>query len=120
MARLANINLAVSDPARSLAFYRSALGLRETPRSAPPGFIQLWADDAGTLTLSLQQRGASSAAAQPGGCELGFEVDDLEAARAALEAAGAGAVTPQRMGWGEAIDARDPDGHALTIYRLRR
>lgn len=37
---------------------------------------------------------------------------------ATLEAAGA--VTPQRMDWGEAIDARDPDGHALTLYRLRR
>lgn len=39
---------------------------------------------------------------------------------AALEAAGASAVTPQRMDWGVAIDARDPDGHALTLYRLRR
>lgn len=119
MARLANLVLAVSDPARSLAFYRAALGLRETPRSAPPGFIQLWADDAGTLTLSLQQREASSAEARPGGCELGFEVEDLDAARAALEAAGATDLAARRMGWGEAIDARDPDGHALTLYRLR-
>lgn len=114
-AFLRNVTLVVQDPERSRAFYGSVLDLPDA-REAGPGFVML---QAGEVTLILQPAAASSAAPQPGGVELGFEVADVDAVRAALLAAGGTVGGLQRMGWGEALDARDPDGHALTLYCRR-
>ncbi|ALW89443.1 hypothetical protein GCM10008956_00130 [Deinococcus arenae] len=114
-ASLRNVTLVVRDPHASRAFYRSVLDLPDAP-DAGPTFVML---QAGPVTVILQPAAASSAAPQPGGVELGFEVPDVDAAREALLAAGGTAGDVQRMGWGEALDARDPDGHALTLYRRR-
>ncbi|GHF45906.1 catechol 2,3-dioxygenase-like lactoylglutathione lyase family enzyme [Deinococcus metalli] len=113
--QLRNVTLAVRDPAASRTFYHSVFGLPDSPR-ASPGFVML---DAGGVTLIFQPPGAGGAAAEPGGVELGFAVPDVTATRDALLAAGAQVGELQRMGWGEALDARDPDGHALTVYRQR-
>ncbi|WP_168734834.1 VOC family protein [Deinococcus sp. KSM4-11] len=113
--QLKNLTLAVRDPAASRAFYRSVFGLLDAERASPE-FVML---DAGGLTLILQPLDASGAQERPGGVELGFAVPDVAAARDALLAAGAPVGELQRMGWGEAVDARDLDGHALTVYRQR-
>ncbi|MBZ9713192.1 VOC family protein [Deinococcus multiflagellatus] len=111
---LCTLTLAVRDPQASRAFYQAAFGLKDAPQAAP-GFVMLVA---GTdLTLILQPHAASGAAPQPGGAELGFAVPDVAAACATLRALGAVVGEVQRMGWGEAADARDPDGHALTLFR---
>ena len=51
--------------------------------------------------------------------ELGFEVDDLEGTRQRLSELGATVGEPQQMGWGGGFDAKDPDGHALGVFRRR-
>ena len=113
---LTNLTLAVLDPERSRRFYMTAFGLTETGRSAP-GMALLEVGNG--VTLLLQDAQASSAAPTPGGVELGFEVEDVEAARHTLLALGAEVGEVQTMGWGGGFDARDPDGHALTIFRKR-
>lgn len=114
-ATLGNLTLTVRDPAASRDFYQSVFGLPDAER-ASPGFVML---DAGGVTLIFQPLDASGAEAQPGGAELGFVVPDVAQAREMLVAAGGTVGELQRMGWGEAFDARDPDGHALTVYRQR-
>lgn len=114
--RLENVNLFVRDIAQARRFYVEALGLEEDQeRSAPPGFVLL---RAGSCTLTLQDGSAPGADFSPAASvELGFAVDDVEAARERLLAWG-GQVSPvQRMGWGSGFDAADLEGHRLTIYR---
>ncbi len=112
--------LFVRDIAVSRRFYVEVIGLTEDERmSAPPSFVGLLAGD--NVTISLQDASAPGFAPSSGGSEsveIGFAVDDVEAVRARLVAWGAGDVSAvQQMGWGEAVDARDPDNHRLTIFR---
>ncbi|MFC4453213.1 VOC family protein [Deinococcus sonorensis] len=109
---LQNITLLVADVERSRRFYQEAFGLSESGRSAP-GMALL---NAGGVTLLLQPAGASAAPVTPGGVELGFAVPDIAQARERLARLGVWVGEGQRMGWGEGFDARDPDGHALTVY----
>lgn len=118
MARLGNINLFVRDIAQARRFYTEALGLTEMPeRSAPPSFALL---DAGGCTITLQDAAATGAIfGSSDSVELGFAVADVEAAGAALRAWGVEVSAVQQMGWGSGLDARDPDGYRLTVYRMR-
>ena len=113
---LSNLTLVVADVGRSRAFYTRVFGLTETADSAP-GMALL---DAGNgLTLLLQPPEAVKVSPLPGGVELGFEVEDLETTRARLLALGAEVGEPVQMGWGGGFDARDPDGHALSVFIKR-
>lgn len=114
--KLATVNLEVADPQRSKRLYVDALGMTENAqRSHPPDFVYLESEGA-DLTLGLPANGA---AAQPStSVELGFETDDVPALQARLRALGFTGFTPQRMGWGEVIEGRDPDGHRIVAYAL--
>ena len=118
MSRLGNINLFVRDVARAKQFYVQALGLVEDQeRSAPPGFALL---QAGNCTITLQDATAPGAKfGSADSIELGFEVEDVEAACQRLQAMGAQVSDVQQMGWGGGFDALDLDGHRLTIYKMR-
>ena len=115
---LGNINLYVQDMERAKQFYTNILGLVEdTQRSFPPTFILF---NAGGCTLTLQDSSAPGAAfGKADSVELGFAVDDVEAVRSRLQAAGMTVSEIQQMGWGGGFDTVDPDGHRLTIYRMR-
>jgi len=115
--KLASINLEVADPERSQRFYTEALGMVEDPRrSHPPGFRYL--SSAGCdLTLALP---AEAGPPEPSRTmEIGFEVDDLEAFKRHLDASGFGGYREQSMGWGEALELLDPDGHRVIVYRFK-
>jgi hypothetical protein len=47
---------------------------------------------------------------------VGFEVDDLAAVRERLFALGIRDVRAESMGWGDALELRDTDGHRVVIY----
>jgi catechol 2,3-dioxygenase-like lactoylglutathione lyase family enzyme len=117
-AKLATINLQASDPERSSRFYQDVLGLVEDPRrSHPPSFVYL-RSDACDVTISAPQEGNG---AQPSPTmELGFEVDDMAAMRAHLAALGIRKDRDESMGWGDAVELRDPDGYRVVVYSLRR
>ena len=119
--------LVVDDLDRSLAFYTRTLGLALGHRSGP--FAQL---DTGTTRLALFQRRAMAATlgwdevrpADPRapGFEIGFKVDDVDAAYAEFTGRGAeGLVEPTDRHWGQRTAyLRDPDGHLVELAQDRR
>ena len=95
------------------AFMRALLGA--PPPVAEPGFA-LWALPSGDL-VELFAEGRKPAFGT--GPVVGFLVDDLEASRRELEAAGAtmvGGYGPNEDGY-EAVQFRAPDGNVYEIVR---
>ena len=113
--------LIVDDVDRSLAFYVDILGLKLGHRSGP--FAQL---DTGVTRVALYDRNAMAATLGTAlrapeedspGFELGFKVDDCDAAFHELVTRGATpAVEPQDRPWGQRTAyLRDPDGHLVEL-----
>lgn len=114
--------LVVDELDRSVVFYTDVLGLTLSHRSGP--YAQF---DTGTTRLSLYERAAmgetlgleSVGTPDPAApaFEIGFKVDDVDAAFGALVAAGATpAVEPTTRPWGQRTAyLRDPDGHLVEL-----
>jgi len=117
------IVLVVEDLERSLTFYTEALGLTLGHRSGP--YAQL---ATGTTRVALYERAAMSATLgiplrppdlDAAAFELGFKVDDVDAAVEELAAAGAQVVTHATdRPWGQRTAyVRDPDGHLIELVK---
>ncbi|KPV47076.1 hypothetical protein SE17_42770 [Kouleothrix aurantiaca] len=118
-ARISNINLLVRDVQAAKTFYTTVLGLAEPDeRGGPPTMALLLA---GGCTISLQDAEAmGQAPAACEGIELGFEVEDVDAAWRAMRAAGVEVLgAPVDQSFGRTFDARDPDGHRLVIFHMK-
>jgi catechol 2,3-dioxygenase-like lactoylglutathione lyase family enzyme len=113
--------LIVEDLDVSLAFYCDVLGLVLSHRSGP--FAQL---ATGTTRLALYERAAMAETVgmplrkseeDAPGFEIGFKVDDVDAAYADLVARGARPQTPPTTRtWGQRTAyVRDPDGHLIEL-----
>ena len=103
-ARLVGINhvaLDVGDVEEALAFYGQIFELRLRGREPGMAFI-----DAGDQFIALSERGGHHAG---GDRHFGLVVDDKDAVRAALEAAGA-EIVPSR-----GLDFRDPWGNLVQV-----
>jgi catechol 2,3-dioxygenase-like lactoylglutathione lyase family enzyme len=123
--RLDLVILAVADLPRAVAFWRAALELE--PRVQVPTYVELPLP--GGLALGLYERqgfgrntGELPARPEPGGIqptELYFRCDDLDAAIARLERAGARCLSPRApRDWGdEAAYFADPDGNVVVVAR---
>jgi lactoylglutathione lyase len=119
--------LVVDDLDRSLDFYTGTLGLRLGHRSGP--FAQL---DTGVTRLALFERTAMAATLgrdelaapdpQAPGFELGFKVEDADAAYAELTAQGVPAVVePTDRPWGQRTAyLADPDGYLIELAQDTR
>ena len=118
MAALSSINLFVKDVEQATQFYREVIGLAvNAERSAPPGFVLF---EAGGATLTLQDETTPGAIIGPSdSVEIGFSVNDVAAVRQKLLAFGVEVGEPEQMGWGDALSARDPDGHRLNLFKMR-
>ncbi len=124
-ARLALVIVAVGDLSRAVAFWRAAIEC--TPRVEVPVYVELGLP--GGLALGLYERqgfgrntGQVPVQAEPGAIlptELYFRCDDLDAAIARLEGAGARCLSPRaRRDWGdEAAYYADPDGNVVVVAR---
>ena len=118
--------LLVDDLDRSLAFYCDTLGLRLGHRSDP--YAQL---DTGRTRVALYLRTAMADTLGLGDLrrpdprapafELGFKVDDVDAAYGALTGRGVeGVVEPTDRPWGQRTAyVRDPDGHLIELAEDR-
>lgn len=125
--RLALVILGVADVVRSARFYAAAFGWTQTV-DASPHYAE-FVLPGGTTGLGLYRRadfagtcGAAPAEIPTGGVapsELYVRVEDVDAASAALVAAGARALSPRaRRGWGDdAAYFADPDGHVVAVSR---
>ena len=132
MARIKHIALSTDDPAKTADFYKQVFGLTELRRE-PRG---VWLSD-GYIYFAILKHGeedtpnlGEGASSVKGVHHIGFYVDDMEQARAALEAAGSteyeGTTKVNRKyrgpdglgldvrerGWDEQIRAR------MQLYRL--
>jgi catechol 2,3-dioxygenase-like lactoylglutathione lyase family enzyme len=115
--KLASINLEVADPERSKKFYLDVLGMVEDNlRSHAPGFVYLRSDGC-DVTLAAPQ--AAGGAEPSRTMELGFEVDDIAAMKAHLSSCGIPDFHEESMGWGDALELRDSDGHRVLIYAFK-
>ena len=120
------IVLVVAELDRSLRFYTEVLGLALGHRSGP--YAQL---DTGATRVALFERGAMAKTLDvkrleeprrgAPAFELGFKVDDVDAAFAELVAAGAEPVVePTDRSWGQRTGyLRDPDGHLIELAQDR-
>ncbi|HEY7094014.1 MAG TPA: VOC family protein [Ktedonobacterales bacterium] len=122
-ARLALVILAVEELKRAAAFYRAAFGWTQTVDEAVyaefalPGAVRL-----GLYTHVGFGRNAGQAPLKPArgditATEIYLVVDDLSAAIARVEAAGARALSPRALrDWGdEAAYFADPDGNVVVL-----
>jgi lactoylglutathione lyase len=101
--------LMVADMDRATAFYRDALGLHV--RYPTPDWTELcWAD-----AIVALHTGGSGAMTRTG---LGFEVDDLDAALASVQAFGGRVVKAPTVTPGEPIrlaEVADPEGNVFSL-----
>jgi predicted enzyme related to lactoylglutathione lyase len=107
-AQLVGVNhvaLDVGDIEEALAFYGQIFELRLRGRERGMAFI-----DAGDQFIALSERSGDQAG---GDRHFGLVVDDKEAVRAALEAAGA-EIVPSR-----GLDFRDPWGNLVQVVEYR-
>jgi catechol 2,3-dioxygenase-like lactoylglutathione lyase family enzyme len=106
----------VEDVARMQAFYQGTLGLSVI--TAEPGWVRL---DAGGFVLALHAIPAGPRLPQPpperiDSCiKLCFQVDDVDAARATLVAAGVRMREARRYGDVAFCDGIDPEGNVFQI-----
>jgi len=105
----------VTDYPRAVDFYRGTLGLEQ---SQEYGRIPGGEFETGNLTLQILDSAAIGREFAPNGSPIALRVDDVEAARAELEAQGVEFL-------GETIDSgvchmahfKDPDGNVLILHR---
>jgi predicted enzyme related to lactoylglutathione lyase len=111
----------VQDLAQAQAFYTGVLGLTVRDAQSSPTFVTL--EGAGGARLGLQDGRASrlppGRETAPGGVELSFAVDDVDATYARWQAAGVRLLTPPLdLPFGRYFLAQDPEGHYLSVYRF--
>jgi catechol 2,3-dioxygenase-like lactoylglutathione lyase family enzyme len=130
--RLASVCFHVTDLERSIRFYGAVAGLVETARWEPegmvevalkpagdpgaPGVMLMWRHPTPTEDEAAAQRHAAGLP-QTGYSRLVLVVDDIEAARERIRAAGGRAGRAEHSDWlGVAIAfAKDPDGYVLEL-----
>ncbi|MGB5539875.1 MAG: VOC family protein [Gammaproteobacteria bacterium] len=112
-----HVSVLVSDTARAVAFYRDVLGLPLSPDRPPLAFPGAWLELGQGLQIHLLELEGAGRDARDGhggrDYHLALDVADLDAASAALQAAGIG-FTLSRSGR-RALFCRDPDGNAIEL-----
>ena len=112
------VSVPTKDLAAAAEFYGSVLGLRESSRWQRPRDEPLGVEfETGTVTLALVASDRLGIEFQPHKVPIALQVDDVEAARAELEARGV-------KFHGDIIDSgvchqaifEDPDGNTLDLH----
>ncbi|MGH6990024.1 MAG: VOC family protein [Stellaceae bacterium] len=110
--KIQNVYQVTRDMGRSLGFYRDLLGMNMKFQDGT-NWAQLDAQGARFALASPEEAGAAARS----NTVIVFEVDDLAAARAALEGAGAPILASRDMGsHGSTITSQDPDGNVIQFF----
>lgn len=115
--KVAYVNVFVKDLARSLAFYRDALGLTVQFSSPEHGYASL---AAGGIRLGLAVPGGDQAELIGRHTGIGMEVADLEREHTRLQDLGVVfAMPPTNQPWGGFMAlACDPDGNVFYLDQV--
>jgi predicted enzyme related to lactoylglutathione lyase len=109
--------LYVNDPTASAGFYANLLG--KPPVEASPTFA-MFALQTGVMLGLWARHTVQPAATAPGGAEVAFTVDDVNAVHAMHQEWSAKGLTviqaPTAMDFGHTFVAVDPDGHRLRVF----
>jgi len=116
LSKIGTLMLAVADLPRAVAFYRDVLGV--PVRFATEEFAFL---DGGAVMLGLRRDAKLGTPGENLRSEVVFEVEDVDAAYAALAARGVEFKHAVRQASGDryVADFRDPDGNAISIFGPR-
>ena len=121
------VTILVGDMSRTKAFYTELLGFEVVqPFSSPSGDFIFLHSKTGNVDISLQdaaKRGRKPTLAkipeESGGMQLGFEVEDADAAYRGWQSKSVEIRTEVvDMGQGRTFGAKDPDGNYLQIYDI--
>lgn len=112
----------VYDMERACAFYRHTLGLVETPSpgSQSPGWSTFQCGEL-TVALHILPEGDGDGEGPPPQAGLNLQVDDLDAAVSALQAAGGELRSLREAGGGLPIrlaEVADPDGNGFELRQF--
>lgn len=115
------IILYVRDMAAAKAFYTEILGMAVVDEISSATFVTLHPSD-GSL-IGLQDKGAARLPPKdedrPGGIELSFAADDVDATWQRWKDQGVEMLTePMDLPFGRYFMAKDPDGYYLSVYRF--
>jgi catechol 2,3-dioxygenase-like lactoylglutathione lyase family enzyme len=113
------VNVPTTDLDRARRFYGEVLGLEPSSVYQRGDAPAMGAEfETGTVTLALIDSAAIGREFQPNTLPIAFRVDDVAAARAALEARGVGfAADTLDTGVCHMAFFQDPDGNALMLHR---
>ena len=112
LRRLAHVNLSVDDVEQARAFYGGTLGLTPAPRPADAGREGCWFS-LGEVELHISlETGADNARSKR---HVAFEVEDLDAARAAV--AGLVVEEGRPIAGMRRFFVRDPAGNRIELYQ---
>jgi predicted enzyme related to lactoylglutathione lyase len=110
------ILLPVADPIASAAFYERLLG--RPPVEAAPTFAMLKLREGVMLGLWQRDGVQPTPGAAPGGSEVAFIAENVDATHAAWLAKGTTILqVPTDMDFGRTFTAADPDGHRLRVFK---
>lgn len=113
------LSIYVRDVAQATKFYTDVLGFQLQPQFSNESFALGQLAGGPNLALRSHDQLPAGTPATPGGVEINFEVEDIQAAWQdwkAKEVKGLTDITD--MGAGLNFSAKDPDGHALNVYQL--
>jgi predicted enzyme related to lactoylglutathione lyase len=122
--RLIEVELAVTDVERSVAWYRDVIGVplegHAHAEGDPVHHHASWGDwdggaDSGFLLFSIY----AAAPGQATRSSLGFSVSDLDAVHARMESAGVKVVhSPTTRPWGRSATYQDADGTTVSLTEV--
>jgi predicted enzyme related to lactoylglutathione lyase len=121
--RLMELLLRVNDVKRSVEFYRDTLGLAVGPGDETESHFEAsWGRwEAGSADLLLFLIYPADADHPRSVCEIGFSVEDLDAAHAAVVRAGLPVIeAPSPKPWGLQATYADPDGNIVVVAQVPR
>lgn len=118
MSRLTGIDftaLQVRDVAKSAAFYKDILGLREAPKS-PPGAV-VFATEPIPFAVREPMLELDAVERLGWGVALWFSTDDVDGIYTKVTEAGRPILTEPFTGpFGKTFAFADPDGYAITVH----
>ncbi len=113
------ISLYVRNVVASTRFYTDVIGFQLQTQFSNEEFALGQLASGPTLTLRSLNQLPAGTPATPGGVELHFAVENIEAAWQDWRSKHVEGLTEiTDMGAGLNFSAKDPDGHALNVYKL--